>query len=270
MIGEVKRKWKQRMVNRSVPNRLWDYGLVYESEIMSRTARGPEGRTGVERLTGDSVDISEWLDFEFYDLVWYWHAPDTEENPQLGRWLGVSHRVGSAMCYWVINGNAQVLSRTTVQHVTYLEQQHDDLRKKIDRFDNQLQEKLRDTNYIDASEGAMRSYIQDIDIQEDEPEQQMAAIQDDYTADAYDQYVGAELLTTYQGEYHRAVVNKRLRDPFGNPVGKKHDNPKLDTRIYEVEMQDGATLELSANMIAENLHTQIDEDGRKYLPPQKQ
>jgi hypothetical protein len=28
---------------------------------MSRTARSREGRTGIERLTGDSIDISEWV-----------------------------------------------------------------------------------------------------------------------------------------------------------------------------------------------------------------
>jgi hypothetical protein len=265
MIGEVKRKWKQRMVTRSVPNRLWDYGLVYESEIMSRTAKGPGNRTGVEQITGDSVDISEWLDFEFYDLVWYWHGPDMEENPQLGRWLGVSHRIGSAMCYWVINSNAQVLSRTTVQHVPSLERQQDDMRKKIDQFTGQLKEKLSDINYIDTSQGALGQYIQDVDISNDEPEQQMALVHDDYTADAYDQYLGAELITVYQGKYNHAVVNKRLRDPFGNPIGKRHDNPKLDTRMYQVEMQDGAILEYTANMIAENLHSQIDEEGKRYL-----
>ena len=86
-IGEVKKRWRHRMITKTVPRRLWDYGLVYESEIMSRMARGPEGRTGMEEITGDSPDISEWLDFDFYDLVWYWHAPHlplTEDNPRLG------------------------------------------------------------------------------------------------------------------------------------------------------------------------------------------
>ena len=36
---------------------------------MSRTARGPLGRTGVERISGNTPDISEWIDFEMYDLV---------------------------------------------------------------------------------------------------------------------------------------------------------------------------------------------------------
>ena len=51
------------------PGRLWDYGITHESEIMSRTARGPEERTGIERITGNTPDISEWTDFSFYNLV---------------------------------------------------------------------------------------------------------------------------------------------------------------------------------------------------------
>ena len=73
-------------------------------EIRSSFARGSEVRTGIEEETGDTTDISEWLDFDIYDLVWYWdapHLPLTEDNPKLGRWLGVSHRVASDMRYWI-------------------------------------------------------------------------------------------------------------------------------------------------------------------------
>jgi hypothetical protein len=48
----------------------------------------------VEEITGDMSDILEWLDFNLYNLVWYWDAPHlalTEDNLRLGRWLGVSH-----------------------------------------------------------------------------------------------------------------------------------------------------------------------------------
>jgi hypothetical protein len=76
------------------------------------------GRTGFEIITGDTPDISEWVDFSFYDWVWYWHAPNSEDNPRLGRWLGVSHRVGSALCYWILASSGRVLARTTVQHTT--------------------------------------------------------------------------------------------------------------------------------------------------------
>ena len=96
MIGILKSKWKKRIVRRNVPAKVWDFGLIWESEIYSRTAK-PGARTGIEVLTGETPDISEWLDFEFYDLCWYWDS--LEGQCKIGRWLGVLHRVGSAMCY---------------------------------------------------------------------------------------------------------------------------------------------------------------------------
>ena len=33
-------------------------------------------------------------------------------------WIGVSHRVGSALCYWNLSKKGKVLSHTTVQHLT--------------------------------------------------------------------------------------------------------------------------------------------------------
>jgi hypothetical protein len=32
---------------------------------------GDDGRSGYE-VTGETPDISKWLDFEFYDRVWWW------------------------------------------------------------------------------------------------------------------------------------------------------------------------------------------------------
>ena len=29
-------------------------------------------RTGLDVLTGDSVDISKYTDFKFYNFIWYW------------------------------------------------------------------------------------------------------------------------------------------------------------------------------------------------------
>ena len=36
-IGILKTRWKRRMTDANIPTRLWDYGLVYEAEIMSLT-----------------------------------------------------------------------------------------------------------------------------------------------------------------------------------------------------------------------------------------
>jgi hypothetical protein len=65
-IREVKTKWKTRMRENQVPARLWDYGLVYIAEVQSLLARGADQRPGIEKVKGQTIDISEWLDFDFY------------------------------------------------------------------------------------------------------------------------------------------------------------------------------------------------------------
>jgi hypothetical protein len=36
---------------------------------------------------------------------------------RLARWLGVAHRVGSNLCYWLLLESGKVIAHTTVQHV---------------------------------------------------------------------------------------------------------------------------------------------------------
>jgi hypothetical protein len=35
------------------------------------------GCPGLEEIKGDMIDSSEWLDFEFYNHVWYWDKKKT-------------------------------------------------------------------------------------------------------------------------------------------------------------------------------------------------
>ena len=46
-IGILKARWRNRMVDRKVPSCLWDYGLVYKAEILSRLSCGQDDRTGL-------------------------------------------------------------------------------------------------------------------------------------------------------------------------------------------------------------------------------
>ena len=54
----------------------------------------------MEHVTVETPYISEYCDFDFYDLVWYHpglHFNYNDENKTLGRWLDVSHRIGNDM-----------------------------------------------------------------------------------------------------------------------------------------------------------------------------
>ena len=58
------------MTKKVIPNLLWDFGLVYKAELLSRISRGKGKRTGYEEVTGQTPDIGEYLDFGQYNLVW--------------------------------------------------------------------------------------------------------------------------------------------------------------------------------------------------------
>ena len=53
-IGFIAKRWELRMQNKRVPKRLWDFGLVVESEM----ARGQDRHTVYEELTGQTAEIS--------------------------------------------------------------------------------------------------------------------------------------------------------------------------------------------------------------------
>ena len=61
-----------------------------------------------------------------------------------------------------------------------------------------------------------------------------------------------------------AKVIKRVKGNDGNPVGTRHNNPMLDTSEYTVEMYYGSSQELTTNIIAEYMFTQVDSEGHHY------
>jgi hypothetical protein len=150
-----------------------------ETGLFTRASCSPESngtrqrsKTGYEEVTGQTPNISEWLDFEFYNLVWGLDHPTkpnfTGITRRLARWLlGVSHRVGSNLSYWLITESGKVISKTASvleHHVTrddYL--QAGDKKLEIETFNDQLAASLDDANFIVNGEGEFDSlYLQDI------------------------------------------------------------------------------------------------------------
>ena len=84
--------------------------MKHDSELLSRVA-SKDGSPLLENLTGDTINLSEYLDSGFYDPVWYWDTLSREKGEALpGRWLRISHRVGAGMCYWVLNKQVNIIS----------------------------------------------------------------------------------------------------------------------------------------------------------------
>ena len=113
------------MMKKNVPPQLWDYGLVWICETSNMTVpslKYANVRTPLENTTGETPDISEYIiDFGFYDWVTY-RSNTRLGDLSLGRWLGVSHKEGQLMSYWILPSSDKVISCTTVQRLTNIEQ----------------------------------------------------------------------------------------------------------------------------------------------------
>jgi hypothetical protein len=87
-IQELKQKWRNKMESRNVPRHLWCFGLEHQAHLMHFIPRGHHEQSGYKMITGKTPDISEYLDFDFYDLVWYWRQPSpslSEHDQELAR-----------------------------------------------------------------------------------------------------------------------------------------------------------------------------------------
>jgi hypothetical protein len=85
------------------------------------------------------------------------------------------------------------------------------------------------------------------------------------TPEVGDNYISAEILLPLVGVLRRGKVISRKHDTDGNPVGRAHDRPILDTRTYDVEFDNGTIAELTANKIAECMYAQCDPGGNQCV-----
>ena len=251
---------------------------VAETMCLTHTSAGSlTGCIPMAEVTGDGVDISEYLDFGFYDAVWFKDNAGLSP-PKPGRWLGVASRTGKLMTYHVLQDNGKVLARSTVQRVTNLEKKTADVRNIFETFDKQLHQQLKtkDRRYdgckpnpedwadlIEADEdfrSEFRRVFNDMTIPNADDLPQDTDVDEDV-------YVHMEISMPHNDDKgpSMAKVTKRLRDADGIPIGTANDNPILDSRLYEVEHMDGLISHITANQIAENLFSQVDDEGNRHV-----
>ena len=169
----------------------------------------------------------EYLDFGFYDKVWY------KDNAGLGellpgRWLGVSSRTGRIMCYHVLTQTTSVISRSTVQRVTNLELKDKSIEDIFCKFDDEDHQRFKEEQRgYDGEKPNPKDWADlyefDPDFK-DEFERNFSDSKipeaDDFTPDVLDNaYLNMELALSKDGESSQfAKVTKRLRDANGVPI----------------------------------------------------
>ena len=221
------------------------------------------GRTPYEIVAGDTPNITEWLEYDFYQPVWFYSpAAFPVEKQLLGRWLGVTHRVGQALCYWILPVSGVPIARSTVQPISKDDLATKEVVDELASYDMSIAVFFAKKNHkypsldMEETQGLTTDTF-DMEcaehaVNQNEPELSMPEAES-YDKESFEKLLSAHvLLPRGEGVEHGKVLGRKC-DQDGCPVGHSNANPMLNTRVYKVEFQDGYIQEYLANTIAENI-----------------
>ena len=179
------------------------------------------------------------------------------------------------MAQWVLKANRKVVPRQSLRPLTIAELHSPLEHKKCDVFDALIERRMgtsinppptpedqdpatedptneNDLNNDDEMDGPVESPNHEdiLDSTGRVLEQQLA----------FDKIINAEVMIQNGDEMTMGKVTRRSLDADGRMTGTYHDNPFLNTITYDVEFPDGQVKEYGANIIAENMPTQVDSD----------
>jgi len=246
-IREIKRAVRQTMQRANAPKRLWDYCATHQAELRCLTATDLyhlHGRTPYEIITGNTPDISEYCQYRWYEPIQYLEQLNAFPHDKLtfGRWLGIAHRLGQALCYFILTETGQVIARTTVQPIPKEVLEKEEMKQQIITFDQKVLEKFGPSEFMADPVPHPTSPLMtdvDVDLFEDphfEPWEMEATMPDadDLPPEFLDEYISAHFLLPQGDSFIKGQVIARKRDAEGNTRGAPNPNPLLDSRVYEV------------------------------------
>ena len=99
------------------PKNLWLQACKYMADIHNVTSDETlDYKTPYSKRRGETPDISPYLQFKFYEKVYYLDPsekyPETKEK--LGRWIGVAHNVGDHLTYVILTSDTHRLIERSV------------------------------------------------------------------------------------------------------------------------------------------------------------
>ncbi len=287
-IRELKRSTRRQIRRANAPRRFWSYAAKWCAALRRLTALDiPEldGRTPSERVTGSTPNITPYIMFDWYQNV-YFHMPINDFPHQkrvMGKLIGVADNCTDELAFVVISATGIPMTRKSVWAIPPEQVETDAVKADVLELDAALEQRFGDKTLNLNAQGQVRAtnleavqeadevlpppppelWDEDEPIEFVEPDKELKEAEA-YTPDELDRYLNAELLLPHGDKMQLARVIRRQKNAEGELVGVPNVNPILDTRQYEVQFPDGATDVVNANLIAENLFSQIDEEGRSF------
>ena len=209
--------------------------------------------------------------YKWYD--WCYFRDQTAAYPfpkeVLGRVLGPAFGEGNEMYQRILKANGRVVPRRSLRPLTTAEIHSPIEIKKRQVFDKLIERRWGTS--INPPTKPEREIDKEFDPYEDddEPAKLVPEIEDVIDHDgklldqqpAYDTIINAEVQMQLGNKLVTGKVVRRTLGPNGKTMGTWHENPIMNSVIYEVEFPDGQVKEYGANIIAENIFSQVDSDG---------
>lgn len=275
-VGLMKEWVRKDLRNSDAPLCLWDYCARRRALINNLTPKNMfqcEGNNPFEATFGEQGDISK-LQFGWYEWCYYREQSNIQfpyQKELLGRVLCPTKHESNHMAQNVLNEQGNVVPRRTLRRLTEAELHSETERLKRKKFDQTIKEKLGDSltapSETTQSKLGIKSFIdEDADCIRDEDfwkDGDPVGIDDMFIHEnpALDSLIGAELNLPQQHEMRRAKVLRRSRNSEGEHVGNFHENPLLNSTVYDVEFLDGEVQQVGANITAQHMFEQVDDDG---------
>ena len=271
-IGLLKSAIRKDMKGSNCPLALWDYCAERRARINNLTARDLfqlDGNNAHFDVMGEEGDISNLCRFDWYEWCYFLDqkAGFPLQREILGRVLGPSKGVGNEMSQWILKSNGKIVARRTVRPLTAKEHADDEEKVRRKAF----------TDIIDSIFGTFVTPMPEptkdsefVEYEDDDEEARVIPEWDDPVDSAgnpidqqplYDKLINAELLLQHGDNMVNAKIIGRSIGSDGHAYGTYDENPVMNTMVYDIEFPDGEVKEYSANVIAENMYAQVDDEG---------
>ena len=120
------------------------------------------------------------------------------------------------MCYYILTGTCEIISRTTVQHVTDAESNKDTVREDMESYMTGMADRISNEKFKITSTEENTFYLEDTEGDENERSEMEddpgIPEADEYTSKAFDTYLGAQLLIPTDEGRIQGRVTKRVKD----------------------------------------------------------
>ena len=274
-IGLLKEAVRKDLRESNAPMSLWCYSIQRRAKIHNAIPRPlfqNKGLSPYSATFGVQGDISNICNFGWYEWVYYRdHGSFPENKEKLGRVLGPVPNEGNEMSQAVLTSKGTVIPRRTLRKLRKEEIHSESEKRKRALFNDIIAMKLGDSmtkatalpppsEHVPYSDGVEPESVKLPEDNDPLDNEGRSVFEKPIT----DQYINAELNLPQGDDIRNAKVIGRSKDGNGETVGVYDENPFLNTVVYDVQFPDGEIKEYAANVIAENMYSQVDSEGHRY------